>query len=236
MRGFLLQYKVLLAAIALTLLGLHVASLAITGNEDIGWAGRTVLTIYTPVHKVISWPFRKIAGLAGDYLLLVDVKEENRRLKQRVEELAPVENQLGELRAENERLRELLDLPLPKKSQTRFRKSHRAVERPGISHPHRRKRPRRRHREKHDRAIAVGSRRPCLRDHRQRRENYAAHRPFLGCRRGHSTHACVRSLRGQGKNKCVMEFIERTDDVLAGDTVVSSGIGGVFPKGTFSAR
>ena len=38
-------------------------------------------------------------------------------------------------------------------------------------------------------------------------------------------------VRGAGGGRCSMEFTVRDDDVKVGDTVISSGIGGVFPKG-----
>ncbi len=38
-------------------------------------------------------------------------------------------------------------------------------------------------------------------------------------------------VKGKGGNMCSLEFSERGDDVRIGDIVLSSGIGGVFPKG-----
>jgi len=38
-------------------------------------------------------------------------------------------------------------------------------------------------------------------------------------------------VKGRSGAGCSMDFIHRTDDVEAGDTVVSSGIGSVFTKG-----
>jgi rod shape-determining protein MreC len=38
-------------------------------------------------------------------------------------------------------------------------------------------------------------------------------------------------VRGAGGGRCSMEFTVRDEDVKVGDTVISSGIGGVFPKG-----
>lgn len=38
-------------------------------------------------------------------------------------------------------------------------------------------------------------------------------------------------VRGAGGGRCSMEFTVKDEDVKVGDTVVSSGIGGVFPKG-----
>lgn len=38
-------------------------------------------------------------------------------------------------------------------------------------------------------------------------------------------------VKGKGEGLCSMEFTTREEDVKVGDAVVSSGIGGVFPKG-----
>jgi rod shape-determining protein MreC len=38
-------------------------------------------------------------------------------------------------------------------------------------------------------------------------------------------------VKGMGRGKCRLEFTLKEDDVKIGDTVVTSGIGGIFPKG-----
>jgi rod shape-determining protein MreC len=38
-------------------------------------------------------------------------------------------------------------------------------------------------------------------------------------------------IRGAGSRGCVLKYISKTQDVKEGDIIVSSGIGGVFPKG-----
>jgi len=38
-------------------------------------------------------------------------------------------------------------------------------------------------------------------------------------------------VKGKGEGLCSLEFTTREEDVKVGDTVVSSGIGGIFPKG-----
>jgi len=38
-------------------------------------------------------------------------------------------------------------------------------------------------------------------------------------------------IRGSGPGRCSMEFTVREEDVKVGDTVITSGIGGLFPKG-----
>ena len=38
-------------------------------------------------------------------------------------------------------------------------------------------------------------------------------------------------VRGMGSGRCSMEFTVKDEDVKVGDSVISSGVGGVFPKG-----
>jgi len=38
-------------------------------------------------------------------------------------------------------------------------------------------------------------------------------------------------IRGAGSRGCILQYISKTQDVKEGETVLSSGIGGVFPKG-----
>ncbi|KAF0215607.1 MAG: rod shape-determining protein [Geobacteraceae bacterium] len=38
-------------------------------------------------------------------------------------------------------------------------------------------------------------------------------------------------VKGKGGGRCALEFALREDDVKVGDTIITSGIGGIFPKG-----
>jgi rod shape-determining protein MreC len=38
-------------------------------------------------------------------------------------------------------------------------------------------------------------------------------------------------LVGLGRNRCLLNYVQRNEDVQVGDPVISSGMGGVFPKG-----
>jgi rod shape-determining protein MreC len=39
------------------------------------------------------------------------------------------------------------------------------------------------------------------------------------------------TLRGRGSNECYFDYVIKTCEIEAGDTIVTSGMGGVFPKG-----
>jgi rod shape-determining protein MreC len=38
-------------------------------------------------------------------------------------------------------------------------------------------------------------------------------------------------VEGEGENRCLLKYLLRADDVIVGDIVVTSGLGGNFPKG-----
>jgi rod shape-determining protein MreC len=38
-------------------------------------------------------------------------------------------------------------------------------------------------------------------------------------------------IKGDGEGGCIFQYVLRKDDVGVGDIIVSSGLGGVFPKG-----
>jgi rod shape-determining protein MreC len=38
-------------------------------------------------------------------------------------------------------------------------------------------------------------------------------------------------LVGLGRERCLLKYVQRNEDVQVGDQVISSGMGGVFPKG-----
>jgi rod shape-determining protein MreC len=38
-------------------------------------------------------------------------------------------------------------------------------------------------------------------------------------------------VEGKGENRCTLKYLLRTDEVNVGDVIVTSGLGGNFPKG-----
>jgi len=38
-------------------------------------------------------------------------------------------------------------------------------------------------------------------------------------------------VEGDGASRCQLRYVPRTDDIQAGDRIITSGLGGIFPKG-----
>ena len=85
-------------------------------------------------------------------------------------------------------------------------------------------------RPQHGRHCAGGRGRPDCHTNRASVEGAAADRPERGGRRAHRTVAGTRVVEGTGGG-LRMNYVSGVADVQVGDTVVTSGIDGIYPKG-----
>jgi rod shape-determining protein MreC len=90
----------------LGLLGWHVHVRA-TPAEHAGLADRTLLAVTGPIQKAITEVARLSSSTLSDYFMVVGVKRQNRRILLDLNEARAGLAELGELRHENERLRQL---------------------------------------------------------------------------------------------------------------------------------
>ncbi|HOX45573.1 MAG TPA: rod shape-determining protein MreC [Myxococcota bacterium] len=96
-----------LAALGLSLFALLLLAAQLRAPHEQNWIDRVVLWLTAPLQKAVGWSLEGGASLWRSYVWLVDVEEENARLRT---ELAALRNTLTDQRtllAENERLREL---------------------------------------------------------------------------------------------------------------------------------
>jgi rod shape-determining protein MreC len=231
MRGLLTNYKYLLLGIALVLLGLHLASSSLNQGADTGKTGRFIMQVYAPIHSTVSWPFARTADLMGRYLLLMDLKEENRKLSENNRALRLRIMRLDELEAENKRLRHLQNYKVPREIKP--------VYAPVIA----------RSLTPESRTLLIGK---GTKDGVEKNmvaispDGLVGHinmvatnsaRVLLVTDPGSVIDAVVQRTRAtgivKGKNPthCSLNFLNRTEDIEVGDLVVSSGLGGVFPSG-----
>ena len=227
---FLSQHRVLLLVLLLVLIGLHLLSSGLKHKTNLGFVGKSVLFVYTPIYKVLSWPFQKAAWLASNYLYLVEVKDLNGRLRKQNGLLKGQLSRFAELEAENHRLLALLGL---RDTEVKPVAYARVVGRSLTP-------------EFRTLIIDVGSSQGV-------KTGMAVVTAegligFVAVVVPHSAKVVlitdasarvdtiVQRTRGQamvfgrGKKHCSLEYL--TDpDVVVGDRVITSGVGGLFPKG-----
>ena len=236
MRGLLKHYKYLLLVIALVLLALHLASSSLNKGVNTGKTGLFIMRVYAPIHSTVTWPFAKVADVIGRYLLLVDLKEENRKLTENNRALRLRLMELEKLDSENKRLRYLLKYDPPKEIVP--------VYAPVIA----------RSLTPESRSLLIGKGYKDGID-----KNMVAISPdglvghvnvvtassskiLLVTDPASVIDAVVQRTRAtgivKGKNPdlCSLNFINRTEDIEVGDIVVSSGLGGIFPPGMTVGR
>ena len=205
-----------------------------SGNEQRNdtWYNQVVYVITSPVVKSVTFVIKKISHFYDYYINIMDVESRNKRLQQNVDMLINQVHQLNEIRLENQRLRVLLNFKqrvyptLPPPAQIISR---------DISN------------EFEIFTINLGTN-----DHIV--ENMPVVTPIgVVGRVVHTTAATSTVLTlidpssridaiiqenrtrgivvGSAGGRALMKYVSRTDEVNIGDTVIVSGLGGVFPKG-----
>ena len=77
-------------------------------SRNLNWLDKSLLWVSAPVQKAMVWVIDGAANLWSDYIYLVGLREESQRLKSKVEGLERELARLGEVRAENRRLKKLV--------------------------------------------------------------------------------------------------------------------------------
>ncbi len=95
--------------VLLALLGWHVHA-RLKPDGDLNVADRALLGVTGPVQKVLSNGVSGVGGFFGGYVMLVGTEKENELLRRQLAESEARNAELGELRAQNDRLREMVGL------------------------------------------------------------------------------------------------------------------------------
>jgi rod shape-determining protein MreC len=208
--------------------------------EELNALDRAIIRISTPFQYAASLLARGISSIVGDYVYLVDVKEENRKLSYDNARLRGRVRALEQLEVENARLKKLLALreSLPadvvsahvvSKDTTEFFR----VARVTLDRSTRNIRP--------NMAVisvdgVVGT------VHRVAGDTIDV---LLTVDSGSGIDVAVERtgargfVRGTGdrtRYACRVEYVQRTDEVDVGDLLLTSGVGKRFPKGIPVAR
>lgn len=223
----------ILVAVVIVLVAVNVILLTITGKQTQAPAGfgRGAMIVVAPFQQELTTFVQAIKGVWQQYFFLVSTAQENRRLKKALGDSLHQLNQCAESTLANQRLRHLLGF-------------ERQVDHPTIAAQVVGKDPSAWSKTVIvDKGIDDGV-----------RQGYPVVVPegIVGVVIEASTHyskvlllndpnsavdALVQNTRargivkGGGADYCVFDYVLRKHDISVGDTVVSSGLDGVFPKG-----
>jgi rod shape-determining protein MreC len=196
---------------------------------------RVVVALSTPIQYAAATLARGLSNLWGDYIYLVDVKEDNARLASQTARLRERVHKLELLEEENRRLRRLLDLRtslkvdvvsaqvIGKNTNEFFRVARVSLDRE---------------------ARDIGPNLPVLSPDGVVGTTIKSAGDTVDVRlvvdAGSGVDAVVQRtgtrvfVRGSGDERkylCNVEYVQRTDEVEVGDVLVTSGVGRRFPKG-----
>ncbi len=196
---------------------------------------KVILRIATPLQYAAATLARGLSNLWGDYVYLIDVKEDNARLSSQNARLRERERKLEALEEENRRLRRLLDLKstvgtevisaqvIGKNTNEFFRVARIAL-------------------DKEARNIGpnlpvmsadgvVGTTMKSAGDTVDVRLVVDAGSGVDVVVQRTGARGFVRGTGDESKYSCSVEYVQRTDEVEVGDLLVTSGVGRRFPKG-----
>ena len=230
------QLRKIVIPILIFLLALSIISASLQTSEKMTFFEALVVEITAPVQKVVSAVISGISSVWKGYFHLVGLQRENEALKQQLKKLKLELHSYREADLANRRLRALLNFktsiatPLLPAEVVAFDPSGwfqtilidkgrndgvvrdmAVVSADGLA----------------GRVIGVSGR------HAQ---------VLLILDRNSAVDALIQRSRargvlvGLGRELCLLKYVQRNEDVQVGDQVISSGMGGVFPKGLLLGR
>ena len=190
-----------------------------------------IIEIINPVHKGILGIYNGISNVWNNYIYLVNTQKENYQLQQEIEKLKSYDVKYKEIKLSNERLTKLLKFKqhlnfpiiaaqiIGKDSTSWFQTvlidkgstSDIKINQPVVTNQG-----------------LVGK--------LVRVTPYTSLVQLITDKNSHVAAIIQKNrvegiLVGQSQNNCILKYIERDADIQIGDSVISSGMGGIFPKG-----
>jgi rod shape-determining protein MreC len=230
-RSFLWRNRVMLTSSAFLLLGLHLLSSGLKPDARATKPSIVLMELLRPVQAVESTVFGGTANFFRNYFDLVGIRQENLRLKKDLEEAQSQRAGLMELKVENRHLTDLLELKyalgmnavaadviggdatglsrtliLSEGTTDRLKRNMAVISTAGVV----------------GRLIAVSpdaSRVLLINDHNSAVDTFDQRSRARGI------------IAGVVDDGLVMKYVDRTEDVKAGDVVITSGMDGIFPRG-----
>ena len=225
------RYHLFILIILLLLLALVLMSLRAKEKKGVEFFDALLMEICSPLQKASTLAIKTVQGTFQRYVFLVNLEKENRMLKQKIHELQTENHRMEEIRLANERLKQLLQFrgenslsmigaEVIGQDPSSWFKSVTVDkgERDGVK-----------------KGMAVISPVGVIGQILKAAPHYAT--VLLITDYNSAVDSIVQRTRakaiveGKGENRCEMKYLLRTEEVAIGDAVVTSGLGGNFPKG-----
>jgi rod shape-determining protein MreC len=228
---FFKNYKIIIFVVVLLAIALILLSYNVKQESRNNFIRKIVLEVAAPVQNTLNTAVKGIGDAWNRYIFLVGLVDENNKLKKRINELKADLNVYQEGYLESQRLKKLLSV-IDDSDHDYI--AARIIEREQASP------------SKiilinkgSAQGLAVGM--PVVAQPgmigRITDLSWHSARVLLLIDESSNIDALVQRnrtqgiIRGAGSRGCILKYVSKTQDVKEGDTVISSGIGGVFPKG-----
>lgn len=229
--AFLKKFRVVIVSVVLILVSLHLALTDKTGTNRGVLIDDVISFVVSPVQKAVVGTQRAVTGAVDDYVMLVDVNEENERLKKELLAVREENNRLAEEALMAQRLKESLEY----KTRAPFSTTAASILALNVD------------RWTRTMTLDKGSRDGLAKDMAVIAPTGVVGR-IIDVAPGTSTVLLTTDLRsniesivqrtrvkgvveGSGSGGMKLKYVRELDDVNVGDRVITSGFSGLFPKG-----
>ncbi len=231
MRSFLKKYRLPIIIGLLILIPLFNLSSHLKSPKELKWYDRVVLWTIAPFQKVVTGGMNQMVYAIHHYVLLTSARKENESIKKENSRLTEMVGNLREIQSENERLRKLLAF---KEKYLASGVSAEVIARDTTSEYQT-------IRINKGGDVGLKIRMPVMTPEGIVGQLITVWQHYsdvlLLTDQNHAIDIIVQRSRARGvvkggdRLKCEIHYLARTDDVVVGDVLVSSGIEGIFPKG-----
>jgi rod shape-determining protein MreC len=232
-RGFFLSRRFGLSAfiVLLLLFALVLMSLRAKQKGGVEFFDALLMEICSPFQKAATFVVKTIQGATRQYVFLINLEKENRVLKQKIAELQEENHRMKEMKLTNERMRQLLKFReqnspsmigaevIGQDPSSWFKSvTIDKGEGDGVK-----------------KGMAVVSPTGVIGQVLKTAPHYATvllvtdYNSAIDCIVQRTRAKAI--VEGVGENRCQLKYLLRADEAAVGDVVVTSGLGGNFPKG-----
>ncbi len=232
-RGLFLfrRYSLPIFIVLLLLVALVLMSMRVKQRKGVELLDALLMETSFPLQKAANFIVQTVQGTFQHYIFLVNLEKENRMLKEKIARLQEENHRTNEIRLANERLRQLLqfrerNFPSMIGSEVIGRDPSfwfKSVmidkgESDGVK-----------------KGMAVISPAGVIGQVLKTAPHYATvllitdYNSAVDCIVERSRAKAI--IEGKGENRCQLKYLLRAEEVAVGDVVVTSGLGGNFPKG-----